>query len=92
MGVRVLLKGFAPFVPWNDHQFLLMVREDLGEKLTLADMYRYSMAWLEASEAVLVLPHYQRSKGTLAEIKRAIKLGIPVYYSLEDLVHGTAQS
>ena len=82
-GTETFLAGYAPFVPWFDYQFCLMLREN--EKLTLMDFYNYSMAWLEASDAVLVIPGYEKSKGTLREIARAKELGIPVFYSLEDL-------
>ena len=58
-----------------------MLRED--EKLTVEDYYNYSITWLEASDAVWVLPNSEHSKGTQAEVKRAIELGIPVYHSLE---------
>lgn len=80
---EVMLAGFSPFCPWLDYQFQLMLRE--GERLSVQDYYNYSMAWLEASEAVLVLPGWENSKGTLAEIAWAKELSIPIYYSLEDL-------
>jgi hypothetical protein len=80
---KVLLAGYAPFVPWFDFHFQLMLRE--GEHLTVTDYYKYSMAWLEKADLVLVLPHSEKSKGTQAEIKRARTLGIPIIYSLEDL-------
>lgn len=39
-------------------------------------------------DAVLVLPDFMRSSGTLAEIKEAERLGIPVYYSVESVPNG----
>ncbi|EJY0635094.1 DUF4406 domain-containing protein [Salmonella enterica subsp. enterica serovar Schwarzengrund] len=39
-------------------------------------------------DAVLVLPDYRRSSGTLAEIAEAERLGIPVYYSVGSIPHG----
>ena len=82
--VEVLLAGFSPFSPWLDYQFQLMLRN--GEMLTVEDYYRYSMAWLEVSDAVLVLPSWQSSVGVQAELARAGELGIPVFYTLEELV------
>jgi len=82
-GLEVLLKGYSPFVPWFDYHFQFMLRED--EELTVEDYYRYSMAWLEVSDVVLVLPDSEKSKGTQAEIKRAEELEIPVVYSIEEL-------
>lgn len=73
--VRILKDGNEPFCPWLDYQFHFF-----DKTLNVEDYYRYSMAWLEVSEEVWVLPHYENSKGTLAEIKRAEELGIPVKY------------
>ncbi len=81
--VEVFLSGFSPFCPWLDYQFQLMLRE--GEVLTVQDYYNYSMAWLEVSDVVLVLPDSENSKGTQAEIERAKDLNIPIFYNLEDL-------
>jgi hypothetical protein len=77
---EVLLRGHAPFCPWIDFHFQLMLRP--GEVLTTLDYYRYSLAWLEAAEVVFVIPGWEQSKGTLAEIARAEELGIPVVYRI----------
>lgn len=82
-GLEVLLAGFAPFVPWFDYHFQLMIRDE--ETLTVQNYYDYSMAWLEVSDAVLVLPNSENSKGTQAEIQRAKELNIPIFYSLDEL-------
>lgn len=73
---KVMLSGDAPFCPWLDFHFQLMLRP--GESLTVKDYYRYSLAWLEVSDKVLVLPGWETSKGTIREIARARELGIPV--------------
>lgn len=75
--------GFAPFCPWHDKSY---VYDNPDETFTVPMFYEYSMAWLEVSDAVMVLPGYETSKGTLAEIKRAEELGIPVFYSEHDLI------
>jgi hypothetical protein len=77
--VEVLQLGYSPFCPWLDFQF------SLAEHITVEQYYRYSMAWLEVSDAVLVLPDYEHSKGTLTEIERAKQLNIPIVYSLNEL-------
>jgi hypothetical protein len=78
--VEVLKLGYACFCPWLDYQF-----QFFDKSLVVEDYYRYSMAWLEVSNCVLVLPNFENSKGTLAEIKRAKELNIPIFYSLEEL-------
>lgn len=87
-GIRTATEAFltgecAPFVPWFDYQFQLSLRE--GESLTVPDYYEYSLAWLEVSDCVLVLPGWEKSKGTIAEIERAKELRIPVFYSMNEL-------
>jgi hypothetical protein len=44
------------------------------------------MDWLEVSDIVYVLPGFETSKGTLAEIERAEELNIPIVYSFEELI------
>lgn len=70
---KVLKNGDAPFCPWLDFHYHLV-----DNSLTVADYQRVSIAWLEVSDEVWVLPDAENSKGTQAEIKRAKELGIPV--------------
>jgi hypothetical protein len=72
---EILKGGDAPFCPWLDFMFQLH-----DQTLTVDDYYAYSMAWLEVSDEVYVLKGWENSKGTIAEIKRAEELGIPVTY------------
>ena len=78
---EVLLAGYAPFCPWIDYHFSLMLQGK--EELSVQDYYDYSMAWLYCSDAVLVLPNSENSKGTQKEIAVARELGIPIYGDIE---------
>jgi hypothetical protein len=71
---KILKLGYAPFCPFLDYQFSFF------EDVTVEEYYAYSMAWLEVSDEVWVLPGWEKSKGTKAEIKRAKELDIPVEY------------
>lgn len=82
--LNVLKAGFAPFTPWFDYQFQLVLYP--GEHLEIEDYYNYSMAWLRASDAVYVCNLREGSKGTQAEIDEARRLNIPIYFSLQDLI------
>lgn len=86
IGIRasteLFLKGYSPFCPWLDFHFQLMLRE--GETLSVEDYYRYSIDWLEVSGAIYVLPNSENSKGTQKEIKSAVDLNIPVFYSMDE--------
>jgi hypothetical protein len=87
VATKLMLNGFAPFCPFLDYQFQLMLRKD--ENLTLKHYYDYSMAWLEVSDAIVVLEGWENSNGTLAEIGRAKELNTPVYYGINDFLTRT---
>ena len=80
LAYKVLKAGFAPFVPWFDYHFSLMGPVPLEEYL------EYSMAWLEASDVILVQPEgAEESEGTQAEIARAKEIGVPIAHSVSGL-------
>lgn len=85
----VFRSGMAPFCPWFDKEFV--INQYIAD-YDVKDFYEYSLAWLRASDAVFIVPNekglrdWQDSKGTLAEIKEAERLGIPVFYSFEGLL------
>lgn len=83
LATDVLLAGFAPFCPWHDYHYILMLQP--GEKLAVQDMYTYSVNWLTVSDAVLLVPGWENSVGTKMEIQVAHSLGLPVFESLEAL-------
>ncbi|MEN6423660.1 MAG: DUF4406 domain-containing protein [Smithella sp.] len=80
---KLFLLGFAPFCPWHDKDFILR-RPD--ETFTVTMFYDYSMSWLDVSEAILVLPNSENSKGTQKELDRARELGIPIFDNILALV------
>ncbi|HOK45183.1 MAG TPA: DUF4406 domain-containing protein [Bryobacteraceae bacterium] len=85
--VAVRRLGFSVFIPCLD----LLTGVVAGD-LTYHDYADNNMRWLEVADAVLVLPGWETSKGTRAEIARAEELGIPVYYSIEDLCRTSVSS
>ena len=87
-GTEVFLAGYSPYVPWHDFHHHLMFRDGESLSISIDDYYEMSMAWLVVSDAMLVLPGWRKSKGTIAEIAKAVELKIPIFYSLNDLIHG----
>lgn len=83
--IEVFKRGFAPFCPWLDYLFSLMLYP--GEALTVEDYYEYSMAWLDASDAILMLPNWKDSKGAIAELRRAEQLCIPIFYDIDKMTN-----
>jgi len=83
LATEVFRAGFAPFCPWLDFHFQLMLRD--GERLTINDYYEYSIAYLEVSDGLILVPKWQNSTGTKNELKIADTLGLPVFECLEFL-------
>lgn len=88
VGMRVctefMLKGYAPFCPFLDFMLVFQMRE--GEEVTADQIKEYSLAFLPDSVAVYIMPGYEKSKGTMAEIREAKRMGIQVFYSIPKLL------
>ena len=82
---EIFMMGFAPFCPWHDADYVI---KNWDKDFTVKMFYDYSMAWLDVSDCVFLVPGWENSKGTLAEIERAKELKLPVYTNLEDLKFG----
>ena len=80
----VFLAGFDPFVPAFDHLFWMVMNDN--EFITEAMIKRYSMTWLSKCDAMILTQGWQKSTGTLAEIKFAEEHDIPVFKSLKELI------
>lgn len=80
-GAYLYAIGFAPYVPALDMLILLHA----PNIIQASDCYAVSMAFLDACEAVLVLPGSENSIGTKNELAYAQEKGIPIFYSIEEL-------
>jgi len=83
MSTECLLAGYSIFSPFIDYSLFFQLRD--GESIPIDVIQGNSMAWMEVSDACLLIPGWESSKGTLKELDRAYMLGIPVYHSLEHL-------
>jgi hypothetical protein len=84
-GIRVsakLLKlGFAPYCQFLDYQF------NFFEEYTPAEIYNYGLAWVPVCNAMLIFSSdWKKSPGTVVEYEEAQKHGIPVFFSMDDLL------
>lgn len=80
---KLFKMGFAPFCPWHDKSYII---DNPYTDFSVEDFREASMAWLKASDIVLVTRLREDSQGTMAEIKEAEIEEIPVVYSIDDLV------
>ena len=72
------VNGFTPFAPTLSHYIDIIYPMDYDWWL------KYDIEWLEQCDAVLRLDG--ESLGADKEVEHAKKLGIPVYYSLSEIV------
>jgi len=77
VGTMLLNDGYFPFVPHST--ILWNVATPMGEEAWM----QFCFAWLERCDCLLRLDGY--SAGADREVEHAIRLGIPVFYSIRAL-------
>jgi hypothetical protein len=82
--LEVFFAGFDPFCPALDFLFFLLLRDD--ERLTEAMIKRFSKAWMARSDALYLTPGWKQSGGSLAEVKRAKELGMPIFNTIQEMI------
>lgn len=82
LSVEVRQMGFAPFSPWMDFYYFLLNEADAFD---LQNCYRYSLAWLEVSDAIIFTPDWEKSYGARKEHEFAVKNNIKIFYTLTGL-------
>ena len=79
---RLLSLGYAVYCPWLDFQYGLTGDFEVTEEQYKAN----SIAWLEVSDAMLVISGAGLWGGVDDEIKRAVVLDIPAYIDEHKLI------
>ena len=79
MADQLINYGFAPFVPLYSHF------QHMAHPRNHRDWMDQDLGWLVQCDYVLRLPG--ESAGADEEVALAVKLGIPVYYSLDELIN-----
>lgn len=74
-------KGYAPLCPHMNTAHMDHIVPDLGDEFWLA----ITMEMMRKCAAVVLVPGWSRSSGTLAEIEEAKRLGIPVFESVDTM-------
>jgi len=78
VGERLAALDFVPFIPHLTHFWHILYPHPIEF------WYAYDMLWLETCDCVLRIPG--ESRGADAEVYRAKACGIPIYYSIKELV------
>jgi hypothetical protein len=77
--------GYSPFCPWHDADFII---QNPQGSFNVQLFYEYSISWLAVSDVMLVISGKDDSAGVQNEIQFCKDHGIPVVYSIEELVAG----
>lgn len=77
--VELMRIGFSVICPWNDWE--LAVLADLPMEI----WKEAGMEQLRHCDAILILPGWEKSPGTIAEIAEARRRNIPIFFTIEDL-------
>lgn len=77
----LLRMGHTPFCPHTMTAHFEVEYPDLADD----DYLRVGLEWLRLCHSVLVLPGWEHSAGTLAEIAEAERLRLPVWYSMDEV-------
>jgi len=76
-GHKLLKLGFYPYIP-ELHHFMHMICP-----ITYDEVMDLDLAWVEMCDCVLRLPG--ESKGADMEVTHALKMGLEVFYSIDDI-------
>lgn len=79
-GEKVRKAGFAVFVPGLD-----FLQGLVFGNWEYPDYFNNSQPWLDAADAIFLVPGWEASSGTKREIERAKSKGIPVFDSVDEL-------
>lgn len=84
MGLQAIRRGWAPIIPHCNFALLDLLDPNIGDSFWLTA----TMEHMRRSDAVLLVPGWQNSTGTQAEVREASRLNIPVYHSLNQMPDG----
>ena len=86
---ELLALGFSPYLPHTSDQVLHTMTDCEAKEITEIDFIQAHLAQLYVQEAVVVTEHSEDSINTQHEIHEAERHGIPVFYSIDDLMKWT---
>lgn len=81
VGISAAALGWFPVIPHANTAHMELDLPDLGDDFWL----RGTMEMMERCDAVVLVPGWENSAGTLGEIARADELRIPIFRTLDTL-------
>lgn len=83
--VKIMHKGHYPFCPGIDYSFFIINKAMGLDKISEKAIKGYSMEWLKVSDAIFMTPGWEHSPGSKAELEEAMKLGLKIFWSLDEI-------
>lgn len=74
MGLQAIRRGWSPIIPHCNCALLDLVAPSIGDAFWLAA----TMELMRRADVVLLIPGWENSSGTQAEVREAKRLNIPV--------------
>ena len=81
--IDLILAGYAPVCTFFDFVYWLVDKR--SKNISIDVIHDVSTSLLAGCQALYVLPGSKKSNGVKKEIKTAKKLGIPIFYSIEEM-------
>lgn len=82
--IDLIMAGFTPYPTGLDFVYFLALKD--GERITAPVIKKVSKNWLSRSDAILMTKFWEKSSGSIAEKELAEKLGLPVFYSIQEIL------
>jgi len=83
LSTECLLAGYAVFSPFIDYSYFFQLQGD--ERISIELIQAQSISWIPVCHAILLVPGWESSKGTLKELDRATEFAIRIFSSLDAL-------
>jgi hypothetical protein len=84
IGRELIRMGHCPFIPHLSHY----IHEGWANQVDSNAWYAIDIIWLQCCDAILMLDNWEDSQGAKLEHELAIRLHLPIYYSLGELPSG----
>ena len=81
VAVRLIKNGLSPYPIGMDFSYFFN-----DSKITIEELKNVSLSWLEVSDAVLTLPNWDKSEGSIKEVAKARELQIPIFHNYDFLI------
>lgn len=81
IGRLCLEKGWYPQIPCNNTNHFEHLLPDVDDQVYIEG----TLEMMRRCDAVVLIPGWRQSKGAVGEVQEAIRLGMPIFYTIDNL-------